>query len=434
MQNLQSTFFENAIHELREFFSRNKEKEEDFELECTENEFIMRIKPSTAEQFEMEEDFEPIYEETEINSQVSEEFIDDGEEKYFVEEHNEVDEDQNEEEEEDDTVMDIVQDTISETSINEMTLKTEHTDDTDMKIIVDNLDQEQDGYSCECGSYFATLKQLQSHRAAKHSRKNTNTQYVCDTCSISFKEEKFSRIHAIAHESFEAIVPELSSFLCSECQFMFSNEEDLIMHIDMHEKKFQEVEMGYIDRISAFEDHFIKNEKHNGEEEYITEDEPIFTCGHCGIKKTEFNIKMHLLFFHTNVVFCPYENRCFEGHKQVRQFADHIRNKHPEIFNKKVEYVCTCCDAKFSTPFEKLAHMKTCNMKKFVCDKHCGKRFKSEWLLNNHLKFIENGGDKRFSCTLCSKQCVSKSDLQIHMRSHTNERPYQCKSLLFVKT
>lgn len=388
-------------------------------MECTDGEFLLRVRDKIIQVEEIDpnyEDtqFESVYQDDDLKSNLSEEdeIIEGIEEKFYIEDESTVENDA------------IIHDSsASETSI----IMKSVDEDIEMKIVVDSLDS--DSFTCDCGLVFSTEKEMQRHNLLHNNRKSsTNShqpQISCEYCGISFKDLKYFKIHEKAHESFEAILPQLTMFQCNDCLSVFSNEEDYATHIALHKSKIASVEESLIERMSAFEDHYI-HEKDIVDDE-ISIDEQVFSCGHCGKKKSENHMKLHLLFFHTCLIFCPLDNRCFEGHKQVRLFADHIKNKHPEVFDKKVEYICTCCSAKFSTQFEKLAHMKSCNMKKYVCFGHCNKRFKSEWLLNKHLKLIEVGGEKRFTCSMCPKQCVSKSDLQIHMRSHTNERPYRCK-------
>lgn len=273
-------------------------------------------------------------------------------------------------------------------------------------------------YLCECGAASYSLEELQKHMNS-HKRKSN---VMC--CGVGFRDYKCFAIHQKAHENFEAIAPLLPVYSCNDCRLMFAHEDDRTTHLEEHNVNAM---LGVkIERRGSYEDHFIRSLSKPTEEENDPEDdnEDSMTCGHCRKKLPELDMKVHLLFFHTTIVFCPVDNRCFEGSKQVRLFSDHIRNKHPEVFDKNALYSCRHCKQSFTTNFEKLAHMKMCDAKQFQCQDHCNKRFATEWLLKNHLKQIQ--GDERYSCSLCGKRCVSKSDLQIHSRSHTNERPYSC--------
>lgn len=277
----------------------------------------------------------------------------------------------------------------------------------------------ENSYQCECGAQLLSIVELQRHMNM-HKRKSSGFKLNC--CDVGFKDSKCMEIHEKAHENFEAIAPHLQSFACTSCRIMFSNEDDLITHHSQHEEGCENVENLLIERRSAYDDHFIRSITKPDTEADVDED--FFSCGHCVKKLNENDMKVHLLFFHTNVVSCPHDNRYFEGTKQIRLFSDHIRNKHPEIFDKNNLYSCRHCNENFSTNFEKLAHMKKCDAKLFACENHCNKRFATEWLLKNHMKHVM--GEERFSCEMCGKRCVSRSDLQIHCRSHTNERPYSC--------
>ena len=37
-----------------------------------------------------------------------------------------------------------------------------------------------------------------------------------------------------------------------------------------------------------------------------------------------------------------------------------------------------------------------------------------------------HGTGKIFDCDFCGKKCLSSSSLEVHLRSHTGERPYKC--------
>lgn len=295
-----------------------------------------------------------------------------------------------------------------------------HESDMDTKLIqAAQATTKENVFQCECGSLLPSLNELQKH-ALSHKRKASGNE-VC--CGVGFKDNKSFMIHKKAHENFEAIGPHLMAFTCDDCNVMYSNIDDLTAHLERHTEGLVAVEGFVIDRRGAYEDHFLRNLVQANEPK-VEDTGDLMSCGHCKKRMTESELRVHLLFFHTSIVFCPLDNRCFEGTKHVRLFSDHIRNKHPEIFEKNMLYSCRHCSKSFTTCFEKLAHMKLCNSKPFACVNHCNKRFATEWLLKAHLKHAN--GEERFSCDTCGKRCVSRSDLQIHERMHTNERPYPC--------
>lgn len=362
-------------------------------MKCTENEITIRV----DKRVETEEDFEEImYMELDDNQHQDAEV----EEQQFIQLSPE---DIKQEEELNQESSDEFQDDIELLMESPVEIKSEHEQE---EILQENNDLQ---------SKVSTVNKKRE-RQYSPTRKSNST-----CCGVQFKETRYLKMHERAHESFKAVMPYLPWFQCNDCKIHFSNMKDLETHKELHVKESSLEEIQLISRESAFEDHFVKQKMETADENCDGA-----TCGHCGMKKSELDMKFHLLFFHTTIIECPLENRIFEGNKQIRLFIEHVKNKHPEIFDKVVEYTCTYCKANFNSMFERLAHMKTCDSKKFICTTHCGKRFKSEWLLNKHVQQVEEGDD-RFICNLCGKTCLSKSDLQIHMRSHTNERPYVCR-------
>jgi hypothetical protein len=263
---------------------------------------------------------------------------------------------------------------------------------------------------------FSRPIQLVKNAVVINSKSN-----LCFDCNVTFKDKKYYLIHEKAHENFSAICNYIELNKCSQknCKMVFSNNEDLKVHLKLDHET--------IPKIGAYEDVFQKLDEREFHDKNLNEYE---VCGHCGRKYTEHNMKIHLIFFHTNSISCPFDKQNFEGHRQVRQFSLHIRNKHPQIFhNPQFLYQCRHCKESFSSNFKKLAHMKVCKSKVYQCHGHCTKRFSTEWHLKTHLKYL---GDNRFKCDICSKKCISRSDLEIHMRCHTNERPFEC-SFCFKK-
>lgn len=275
-------------------------------------------------------------------------------------------------------------------------------------------------YQCECGVEASSLAELQKHVATHKSiRKSSAT-----CCDVGFRDYKCYAIHQKAHENFNAVASQLPFYSCSICRVMYASEDDLAHHLAKHSSVKEPIDDVLVERRGAFEEHFLRSLT-KPLEEPLVDNGDLMSCGHCKKKLSGDDMKIHLLFFHTTSVYCPFDNRQFDGTKQVRLFSDHIRNKHPENFTQNALYSCRHCNQSFTSNFQKLAHMKQCDAKMFACD-HCDKRFASDWLLKNHKKQVNGEENGRFSCEMCGKRCVSKSDLQIHNRSHTNERPYSC--------
>eukprot|EP00347_Sterkiella_histriomuscorum_P012688 403367604 len=67
------------------------------------------------------------------------------------------------------------------------------------------------------------------------------------------------------------------------------------------------------------------------------------------------------------------------------------------------------------------------HIKQFQCYfEGCNSSYTRTFRLNFHIRTFHLGVRKLFSCQQCSKNFTEKSNLKIHMRKHTGDRPYSC--------
>ena len=94
-------------------------------------------------------------------------------------------------------------------------------------------------------------------------------------------------------------------------------------------------------------------------------------------------------------------------------------------FVPMTNYPCGHCEAVFSTKKELISHTAGhTEINPYFCKApDCGMRFQTEKKLSAHER-KSHGAEH--SCSFCGKVCISASQLQKHILSHTGEKPFQC--------
>ncbi|XP_034255750.1 uncharacterized protein LOC117653879 [Thrips palmi] len=115
---------------------------------------------------------------------------------------------------------------------------------------------------------------------------------------------------------------------------------------------------------------------------------------------------------------------CYKCSKtfQLRSHLEHhIKTTH---ILKKALSKCDQCDRTFIKPSDLEAHKRShSNDKKFEC-KFCGRRYKSLGNLNHHAKSHDT--KKPFTCEVCSQGFTRKDFYETHINSHKDSKPYKC--------
>ncbi|XP_059045141.1 gastrula zinc finger protein XlCGF57.1-like [Achroia grisella] len=118
------------------------------------------------------------------------------------------------------------------------------------------------------------------------------------------------------------------------------------------------------------------------------------------------------------------------------QLNNSIKCKKPikkKVYKKRVKMKsstlkkCSICNRKCANSSTLVIHMRSHSDEKPYSCLSCDKKYKDSGTLKRHVErnHLENR-ERNFICENCGKSFYSKSDVKIHMRTHTGETPYAC--------
>ncbi|CAH2089995.1 unnamed protein product [Euphydryas editha] len=131
------------------------------------------------------------------------------------------------------------------------------------------------------------------------------------------------------------------------------------------------------------------------------------------------------------------EAELYDSHSEVKQENDKlklvIKNKRKYIKKRKKSknsQSCPCrvCGHQCPNPSTLLIHMRIhTNERPYTC-LSCDKKYKDSGSLKRHTErnHLKDGRERKFICEICGKGFFSKNDIKIHMRVHTGDTPYAC--------
>lgn len=178
-------------------------------------------------------------------------------------------------------------------------------------------------------------------------------------------------------------------------------------------------------------------------------DNPGSVCAVCGelFQSTE-SLKNHLQSCHGNTKChnCgesfvtvptlsekPHECRVFhdpkipvspEGHGETVELEEELKVHRGTPTNTKM-YLCGECGKSLCDYRSLSRHKMTHSEERPHGCRVCGRRFKLPWTLRQHEK-IHTDRERSYLCDVCCKMFLTNKQLQIHLRTHTNEKPYRC--------
>ncbi|XP_063392356.1 zinc finger protein 184-like [Cydia fagiglandana] len=229
--------------------------------------------------------------------------------------------------------------------------------------------------------------------AKEAARKGSNpkTYFECNHCSLLFRHPKRFLIHTKWH----------TFGLTSETRHRMEKEREL--------QKSMKREARIIERMNAQE---VKDGAEGD----------VHPCKDCDkVFSVKNSLKNHRQKYHpTRVRECKICQASVTGWMALRaHMAAHAAGAAPG-------FACADCPKRFKYAHSLAKHRDTHLEKTQSCEQ-CSKKFGSQALLKMHMKCHERAArGATYRCTYCGKGFFESYNLQVHERTHRNERPFTC--------
>uniref|UniRef100_A0A8D8D5N8 Zinc finger protein 26 n=1 Tax=Culex pipiens TaxID=7175 RepID=A0A8D8D5N8_CULPI len=253
-----------------------------------------------------------------------------------------------------------------------------------------------------CPYRVFTVNTLKGHIEREHSERAMGT-FTCEKCGYTLNSKRLYTDHMKRHEAVES-----GKYACTICDCKFGNGPRLRRHMLTHEEmKYQ---CQYCAKSLRSHTLLLTHER-----EHADNGGAQYACQFC------------------NTLFVTNVERSY-----------HLQTKHPEFERKNtqvnrslnpyqrggrerkvpVDWKCQeeGCDHQAKT-LAGYYHHRYKHSSKYQCS-YCNKRCSTKQEFNIHVN--THTGEKPYECDICDKKFNQKPNLVNHRRLHTGERPYLC--------
>ncbi|XP_029283326.1 zinc finger protein 665-like isoform X2 [Cottoperca gobio] len=273
----------------------------------------------------------------------------------------------------------------------------------------EDIEKEEANVSCDSWKPDMESSELQSKRTKKEKAQRSGVKaencaddLSCKVCGALHTLEIAAIKHAWSHV-------DTTGSLCGVCGELSESVEALKDHLQSHHKTDDCHICGesFLDMLSLNE-HVAA---HSGERSYK-----------CDVCHDAFALKV-TLENHQKLHKAGKLNKCYTCHK-VFTLKEQLK-AHRRTHSNKKTHLCGVCGKALSDYRSLSRHKMTHSGERPHSCHVCGRRFKLPGTLRQHEK-IHTDRERSYLCDVCCKMFLTSKQLQIHMRTHTNEKPYHC--------